>query len=376
MNKKVKIAHLSSVHFALDTRIFYKQCSDLAQLYEVKLVAIHPKRETINNVEIIPFKRFKNRYLRVLFTWAFMFFKAIKINAKVYHFHDPELIPCGILLRGFGKKVIWDIHENIADDIFDKPWIKQQKFAFYSFLTFEKIALKLFYIILAEKSYLKRYENKTKNITLILNYCDTHYLKPYIKTDYSFKYNLYYIGILLENRAILEIIESIYDLKKRGLMYKFHCVGELFSDLNKKIKNLTFYNEIKDQLFFYGRLSLDEGYQLAQNMDLGLCLIYPMKNSEESYPTKIFEYMYVGLPVLTSNFTLYKEIVEKNEAGLCISPNSINEIVESIINLTKNSEKNEIIGRNSSKIVKENYNWESEKIKLISLYSLIINQLK
>ena len=141
----MKVCHLSSVHYAMDTRIFYKMCQALKEDYEVTLIAHHPQKETVNGVHIIPFKVFRNRNVRVLFSWLLMFRLAIKQKAQIYHFHDPELIPCGILLSMLGKKVIYDVHENIAEDIFDKPWIRNQKMAFkiFNFFNYFSFYIKL-----------------------------------------------------------------------------------------------------------------------------------------------------------------------------------------------------------------------------------------
>src|SRR5690554_3414713 len=106
-----RVCHITSVHIAYDTRIFLKECRSLAKAgYEVKLVAQHPKREMVDGIEIIPVNRTsKGRLSRILFFVWRVFFVAIKTKSQVYHFHDPELVPAGILMRLMGKKVIFDI---------------------------------------------------------------------------------------------------------------------------------------------------------------------------------------------------------------------------------------------------------------------------
>ena len=154
---KKRVCHLSSVHLATDTRIFYRYCTHLSVQYDVTLIAVHPQNERRQGIHIIPFRRFKNKLLRVLLTWFLMFFKAMCVRAELYHLHDPELIPCGLLLRFMGKKVVLDIHENVAEDIFDKPWIPAKKILYACFHFFEKRAIKSMPIILAENSYVARY---------------------------------------------------------------------------------------------------------------------------------------------------------------------------------------------------------------------------
>ncbi len=364
----IKVCHLSSVHFALDTRIYYRMCLFLSKTYEVSLIAVHPRKETLNGIHIIPFRRFHNRQVRVTIGWLLMFFKALKVNAGIYHLHDPELIPCGLLLRLLGKKVILDIHENIAEDLFDKPWIKHQKRAYLIFHFFEKLACRYFYIILAEKSYEKRYRNLAKRCATVQNYCDVDFFTPFIKQEYKHALQLYYIGIILENRGILQIIEAMHLLEKEGHIAHFHCVGELYSDLDRKIRHLPYYAEIKDRLHFYGRMTLEEGYALAGKMDIGLCVIWPMKNSMESYPTKLFEYMAVGLPIITSDFDLYRQAVEDHHCGICVNPLDPSDLKNAVKNIHTDVKNSELMVKNGKNAVKNFYNWESQKPILSKVY--------
>lgn len=359
------------MHFALDTRIFYRMCTSLAAIYNVTLIAVHPQKEVKNGVQIIPFKRFHNRKLRLLFGWFLMFFKAIKVNAKVYHLHDPELIPCGLLLKLFGKKIIWDVHENIAEDIFDKPWLKNQKRAYSTFHFFEKLACKFFYILLAENSYEKRYKTLTNQYSIVLNYCDVDFFSPY-QVDRKQNNNLFYIGIVLENRGILQIAEAVWLLKQQSKIFHFHCVGELYSDLDLKLQQLPYYSEIRSQLNFYGRKSLEEGYALSKEMGIGLCIIWPMSNSKESYPTKLFEYMAVGLPIITSNFILYEEVVLQNNVGFCVNPFSATEIANAILSIHTNVEKTEQMMKNGKSTVQNLYNWNSQIPTLAKVYQQLL----
>lgn len=347
-------------------------CKHLSQRFEVHLIAVHPLEEIREGIHIIPFKRYHNRKIRILFGWLIMLIKALKVNARVYHLHDPELIPCGIFLKLFGKKVILDIHENIAEDIFDKPWIKRQKLIFRIFSFFEMIACRMFYIILAETSYEKRYNSKARHCYTVLNYCDINFFDKLSKTNYQHGLQLYYIGIILENRGILQIAEAVYLLKKEGYKADFHCVGELYSDLDRKIKQLPYYEDIKEQLHFYGRLPLEEGYAMAHKMDIGLCIIWPMKNSIESYPTKLFEYMSIGLPIISSNFPLYQKTVEGNFSGICVDPLNPSEIKNAIVAIHTDVKKSELMAKSGKLAVKNQFNWESQTRVLTRVYEDIL----
>lgn len=104
-----------------------------------------------------------------------------------------------------------------------------------------------------------------------------------------------------------------------------------------------------------------------------------MKSAKPNYvdaqPNKMFEYMSAGLPVIASNFPLWKEIIEGNQCGICVNPLEPKEIAAAIDWLTQNPEAAEQMGKNGRKAVEEKYNWQNEEEKLINLY-LCLTQLR
>ena len=86
----------------------------------------------------------------------------------------------------------------------------------------------------------------------------------------------------------------------------------------------------------------------------------------------MFEYMAAGIPVVASNFKLWKSIIEENECGICVDPLNHKEITDAIEKLLKNPQLAKIMGKNGQKLVKENYNWKMEEKKLLTLYKSLI----
>lgn len=366
---KIHICHVSTVHLALDTRIFYRYCLSLKKQYKVSLIACHSKEESKLGIPIIPYKRYKNRIFRTLLSWLLVLPKCLKQKAKIYHLHDPELLPLALILRLFRKKVIFDIHENIAEDIFDKDWIKLKSLWYHLYNIAEYPVLKSATIILAEDSYLKRYKGRAKNLHVIHNYCDVDFFKEYkVEAINRNKKNLFYSGILLLNRGILEIAEAIYIAKNKGHILHFHCVAELYTQVSEALVRLPFYDDIKSQFHFYGRLPLEESYTISKQCGIGLCIIHPMSNSIESYPTKLFEYMAVGLPSISSNFKLYKEVLEGNNCGTTVNPLDPQELAHSIIQVSQDEKEYINWSENGMKTVHERYSWKTEEAKLLRIY--------
>ncbi|MET0319494.1 MAG: glycosyltransferase, partial [Duganella sp.] len=124
----VRVCHLSSVHRGLDIRIYRKQCVSLAAAgFDVHLVIAATPAQVAEataagvTVHALPGADGAGRLRRVLRQGWRCYRMAAALDADLYHFHDPELIPYGLLLRRRGTQVIYDLHEDLPADILSKP---------------------------------------------------------------------------------------------------------------------------------------------------------------------------------------------------------------------------------------------------------------
>ena len=165
------------------------------------------------------------------------------------------------------------------------------------------------------------------------------------------------------------MLEVMHILIERGHDLRLDLIGKITEPgLMKKIEGLPYYSKIKSQLNWYGQLNLHESYRIAEDSFVGLCLLDALPNHTESYPTKLFEYMAVGLPIVASNISLYRAVVERRECGICApysDPEAIADAIEKIYT-------DKILLQEFSKIgppaVSQNYNWNTEKNILLDFY--------
>ena len=370
--RQKKICHLSTVHMALDTRILFKECKALARHYDVDLIAPHDKKEVRNGVRIIPLPVSSSRLFRMSITNVLLVWKAIRCNASVYHFHDPELIPAGLILRLMGKKIIYDVHEFVLADMDEKSWVPFKRLVKFVYRQFEKLACIHFHLILAEDSYESHYRLRTSNITVIRNFADLRVLRQPVKAYNPGSNTLLFVGMLGARRGLPYIIEAISLLKNKGFHVNLLCIGKVDENVEHILKNSSAYQNVKLQIEFKGFLPVQEAYKYSRDCFAGLALSEDLVNHRKSFPTKLFEYMAVGLPVIASYFPLYKAIVQNNSCGLCINPANPAEIAAAIEKLFIEKTLSARMAENGRQAAFD-FAWETEEKKLVALYNRILD---
>lgn len=367
MSKLISISHLTSVHSRYDTRIFIKMCSSLAKKdnYKVTLVVADGLgSETKNGIDIVDIGTSNGgRLLRMTKTVKRVFQKAKELNCDIYHIHDPELIPVGLKLKELGYAVIFDSHEDVDKDILSKDWIPYilRKVVAYIYTLYEKYACKKFDYIITATPYIRE-----KFLKINKNSCDINNfpILGELSNDISWnqkKDEVCYVGGIAKIRGIKEIVKAME--YTNGI--KLNLVGDFSQkDVEKDVKSYSGWKNV-NELGFLGR---DGVADVMSRSRAGIVTFHALPNHIDAQPNKMFEYMSAGLPIIASNFTLWKEIVEGNSCGICVNPLEPKEIAQAIEYIVSHPKEAEIMGQNGKKAVIEKYNWGVEEKKLFAIY--------
>ena len=363
-----RICILTTVHPPFDIRIFHKEAKTLVQAgYDVTLITQHDKNEIVEGVKVIALPRPRNRFQRIFgLTWR-VFRMALRQKADVYHFHDPELLPVGVLLKAFTKgKIVYDVHEDVPAQILTKHWIPAilRRPIAWLFGRWEKLVARFFNaIVVATEGIAERFSKH--NSIVIHNYPDLGMLPdvPNASSNTDKKV-LIYVGGITRLRGAVEMVDALACLSHIGGL-RLDLIGRFESaSLEAELQKMHGYQRVR----FLGWLQPKDVYNHLSRADIGLVCLHPEPRYLVALPVKLFEYMAVGLPVIASNFPLWQEIVEGNECGLTVDPLNPQEIAGAIEYLLEHLDLRQKMGENGRRVVVEKYNWEREAEKLLAVY--------
>ena len=100
-----------------------------------------------------------------------------------------------------------------------------------------------------------------------------------------------------------------------------------------------------------------------------MLLYLPTRPHVDALPTKLFEYMGAGLPVIASDFPLWRGIVDGQQCGILVDPTSRVEIAKAVDWMYENPEDARKMGENGRRAIRDHLNWESESTKLRQVYA-------
>lgn len=361
------ICHLTSVHSRYDTRIFLKECRSLVSAgYQVSLVVADGRGDEVkDDVSIFDVGVSRNRIGRMYFATRRIFKKAKAQHADIYHLHDPELIPVGLKLKKLGNKVIFDAHEDVPEQLRSKPYLSVPARWFLSriFAAYEAWACKHFDAIVTATPFIRdKFLEINPNSVDINNFPILGELVPVSNNWGARRKEVCYVGGITAIRGIKEVIRAL-ELVKSGVRLKL--AGRFAEqDVENEVKNYKGWSNV-DELGIVDRNGVRD---ILEQSIAGLVTFIDVPNHINAQPNKMFEYMSAGIPVIASNFPLWRGIVEGNDCGVCVNPLDHKEIAEAIEYLMGHPDEAEQMGKNGRKAVLGKYNWEKESEKLLKLY--------
>jgi glycosyltransferase involved in cell wall biosynthesis len=370
-----KICVMTSAHPPSDVRIFHKQCKSLALAgYQVCLIASVEQDTVCDGIQMISIPRSKGRVGRIARGTLAVYRRARALDADIYHFHDPELIPVGLLLRAAGKTVVYDIHEDVPRTISYKPYIPKFLRAPVSHVAelIENWAGGRFSgLVAATPTIGNRFRAVNRNVAVVNNYPRIEELESlrFDEPPAELGNSMLYVGMRIT--------------RARGAEEMVRAMGLLPAELDASLKLVGGWDppglpESLSKLPGWERtesLGLLNRGQVARELHqarAGLVILHPEPNYIASQPVKLFEYMCAGIPVIVSDFPVCREIVTEAGCGLLVDPLSPQEIARAMEYLLTHPEEARAMGQRGYQAVHQLYNWDNEEKVLLEAYSRLL----
>lgn len=365
----ISVCHITNAHDPEDVRIFHKECVSLAKNgYDVTLVERGDSYEK-NGVHIIGIGQPNDGRLNRMTKFAQKAYEAaVKIDADLYHFHDPELLPFGLKLKKSGKIVIFDSHEHTAESILEKEWIPGvlQHIVYNLFSAYQRFVCRQLDAIVTVTPNLTEYFEKINPHTYqVTNYPILEVAEKECKDEGNHLVFAGGINPIWHHEIILDALVQNPDCH-------YYLCGGGDKEYLKKLRDKPGWQQTE----FLGKIPHDEVADVMARSTVGVALDSYCRNSDGHNGTmgntKIFEEMMAGLPVLCTDFVRWREFVDRWNCGICVDPDNVTEVSDAIRYLLDHPNEAEQMGRNAQQAVKEEFNWDTQAKILLEMYQDIL----
>ena len=293
--------------------------------------------------------------------------KALEKKYDLYYCHELDPLIYSTVLKGLTKKpVIWDCHEYLVPM---KLELQGKISSILTDLAIRFCAPKVDQIITVDNR-LARDLTRFGKVAVIPNY-------PKL-SDFNFKLDekkndeivALYVGSITEKRGIKVILKSIKKVRKKNKI-KLRIAGGFYDD-DLELWAKKYDKENNLEVEWLGWIDYKKLAPIISTSDFGLFMNQPGPRYLKGLPTKIFEYMLMGLPVISATGPLLKALILRNKIGLTVDSTNIDSIAKGIEKMIKLN-KWEEMGKRGKKLVTTNYCWEAKEEKLLNIIKKLTN---
>ena len=374
----MKVCHITSMHDWDDDRIYQRACLGLAR-ESIKVFLIATKPNILPTDSPIHFKWIKARsgIKRRWYSSKDCVAKAIALQADIYHFHDPDLLPhiLRIKQRLPKAKIIYDIHENYAGRF--KNWglpVFLGKF----FRAYEKhIISKLDGFTVVSESMLDLFKGSKTLSIIIRNSTDINRLSDVkikkIKKNKVF--TIYTSGTNSSSRNCLETVKSLKYINLPDIKFNMLFVGKYAKGIKNDMLDQAKLDKTSHLLNLEGMLPWEENFKRTAKAYCGCVFYQDNANNRVGIPNRLFEYMYCGIPVVASDFPELRRIIEETKCGIIVDSEDPKSIAEGFMYLLTNQDEANEMGKRGKIAIENTYGYHIDLKNTINFYrKLLINK--
>ena len=276
--------------------------------------------------------------------------------------HSINVLPISVILKFIsGARLIYDAHE-LETETSSLTGITKSIAKFLESNLIKYCDYSIFVSKSTEDWYLKEYSLKNTiyvyNCPIYKEKISSDYLNNKFRIEKSKKIFLYQ-GMFAEDRGLEKLLDifSNPNIKDPIVFLGFGKLENLIKEYAKKNKNI----------YFHKGVSSDDIHMITSSAQIGITLVdNKYLNHQYCMPNKLFEYIMADLPVIVSNTYELNNFVRSYNIGISCDFNK-----SSILKSIKEINKNYYLYKRNLDNVREKYNFNIQKLKLINLYQQI-----
>jgi len=363
------VVHLTTVHPRDDIRIFRKECVSLSQAgYEVvQIVGDGQGDAQVQGVRILDLgPRPAGRLARMREQPAKAQAAVRRCRPALVHLHDPELLPLGAKLAREGLTVVYDAHEDVPRQLLTKQWIPAWARRPLSavFEVYENHLVRQLAAVVGATPYItQRFAAVARRSVNVSNFPFLDELAPAaLAADLPSRENaVCYVGGIFLTRGAFSMVRALPLLPGVRLLL---CGRFEDAATEAALRAEPGWAQV-DYLGVLGRAGVRE---VMARSRAGLVTLLPLPSYLDSLPIKMFEYMSANLPVIASDFPLWRDIVQRHACGLCVDPADPAAIAQAIRQVLDDPAAAQAMGQAGREAVHAHYHWPRAEAELLTLY--------
>jgi glycosyltransferase involved in cell wall biosynthesis len=352
-----------------DDRIYQRACMGLSREgFDVHLVATRPDEEPVSTVKFHWVEK-REGWRRRWYSSLEAVNKAIEVEADIYHFHDPDLLPHVSKIKSAlpNCKVIYDIHENytVRFEDWGLPAFVGRWFRNYEIRKIKKIDG----FSVVSDSMAKLFDDSGKPYLVIRNSTDISRLSELdLETGGKFKIpTIYTSGSNSTARNCLQTVQALKYLDK-DLNMQMMFVGRYLANMDKQMLKQANQDQTSNKLVLEGMMDWEQNFFRTAKAYAGCVFYEDNPNNRVGIPNRLFEYMYCGIPIIASDFPELRKVVESSGCGILIDSENPEAIAGAIETLLNNPSMASEMGKKGRKALEETYAYHNDLKKTIDFY--------
>jgi glycosyltransferase involved in cell wall biosynthesis len=374
-----KVCILSSVHRALDNRIFYREARSLRRAgYEVEVIAVHNHDANVHGIRIAGLPRVPA--VRRPLLWPRLLRRALASRADIFHFHDPELLVVVPWLRLLtGRPTIYDVHEANPEFMVLKegipPWLREPTAQAVRWLE-PKLARMHSGLVFADDQIARSFEHLAHPQTVLLNFPSHEFIERAVHASQQKSCHepvILHLGGHKRGRGTLLMVEAFAQVLQAVPTAQLHLVGPFYpAAFQEQVRQQIENRDMAHAVRIFGQVPFEAVDSHLRRAAVGWIPLEPVAKFQMNIPTKLFEYMAFAVPVVSSDLLSVRPYVRSEENGYLVTADSPESHARAIIHLLTQPELASTLGRKGQELVLSRYNWGAMEPRLLELYRSLL----